>query len=528
MNREEGVLMDEIEKRLWNLTEDNLRSLCEHHGHDGSEVKAMDHRSLRRKIMEEMWDNTDSMKSEEQGITWLVQLKEDIRRIQEDASGAPSSPLQAEDAVDCDEEWSGEGRAGLPSNGLEAESMSPRQSKDAADCDMEDTDWLPSNRLEAELSPERHTLEQRDTSLPPPSTLPKTLCRVSPGSALIWGLKMVSVQLMDCRKPPGQKTRKKTHSYAQGRKSLATKDILERHLLTHTGEKQKNICAECGELFSTFSSLTRHLLTHTGEKCHVSETTCSECGKTFSTHSSLKRHLLTHTGEKPYICPRCGKSFNDPGNLKKHIFRTHSGEHFEEEPAENNVGSSEHDGAVKKQVLHPCAYCGKKLSTKTRLKIHLKTHTGEKPHVCPDCGKSFAFSPSLTKHQKLSHSEHGGVKRHECSVCGKVFNQPGALRSHQRTHTGEKPHLCSDCGKSFCFRSSLKRHQVLHAGDRAHVGLRTVCGKGFRDSGYLKKHQSIHSGEKPHLCSNCGKTFTSFLSLTNHSKSHRLDGNQFQ
>uniref|UniRef100_A0A4W5JUS8 C2H2-type domain-containing protein n=1 Tax=Hucho hucho TaxID=62062 RepID=A0A4W5JUS8_9TELE len=433
MNREKGLLMDEIEKSLWNLTEDNLRYLCEHHGHDGSEVKGMDHRSLRRKIMEEMWDNTDSMKLKKQGISWLVRLKEDIRRMLEDASSAPSCPLQAED--DCDEEWSGEGGAGLPSNMLEAESMSPRQSNDAADCDVEGTDWLPSNRLEAELSPERHTLEQRvrgDTSLPPPSTLPKTLCRASPGSALIWGLKRVSVQLMDCRKPPGQKTCKKTHSCAQCGKSFATKDILERHLLTQTGEKQKNICAECGKVFSTFSSLTRHLKTHTEEKCHVSETTCSECGKTFSTHSSLKRHLLTHTGEKLYVCPRCGKSFNDPGNLKKHIFRTHSGEHSEEEPSENNVDSSE-------QVRHPCSHCGKKLSTKTRLKIHLKTHTGEKPHVCPDSGKSFAFRPSLTKHQKLSHSEHG-VKRQECSVCEKVFNQPGALRSHQRTHTGEKPH----------------------------------------------------------------------------------------
>uniref|UniRef100_A0AAZ3R7M2 C2H2-type domain-containing protein n=1 Tax=Oncorhynchus tshawytscha TaxID=74940 RepID=A0AAZ3R7M2_ONCTS len=519
MDREKGMLMDEIEKGLWNLTEDNLRYLCERHGHggkDGFEVKGMDHRSLR-KILEEMWDNTDSMKSEEQGISWLVQLKEDIRRIQEEGSSADD-----DDAVDCDEEWNGEGGVQLPSNGLEAESTSPSQSGDcdAADCD-EELDREVRDGLEVELSPEKHTPEQKDKRRPP-----KTLCRASPSTALIWGLKRVSVQLMDCRKTPGQKTSKKTHSCPQCGKSFATKDILERHLLTHTGEKQKNICAECGKVFSTFSSLTRHLKTHTGEKCHVSETTCSECGKTFSTHSSLRRHLLTHTGEKPYvcprckkgfndpgnlkkhlrrahpgeklgverlyrepcphcgekfptkkaleehlvthtgekphqcsdcgkgfkelsslkrhlrthtgekpyICPRCGKPFNDPGNLKKHIKRTHSREHSKEKPSENNVGSSEQEETVKKPVLHPCSHCGKKLSTKTRLNIHLKTHTVEKPHVCPDCGKSFAFRPSLTKHQKLSHSEHGGVKRHECSVCGKVFNQPGALRSHQRTH----------------------------------------------------------------------------------------------
>ena len=157
--------MDEIEKGLWNLTEDNLRYLCERHGHggkDGFEVKGMDHRSLRRKILEEMWDNTDSMKSEEQGISWLVRLKEDIGRIQEEGSSAADDD---DDAVDCDEEWNGEGGVQLPSNGLEVEPMSSSQSDDDVDCDEERDeevrDWMASDGLEVELSPERHTPEQR-------------------------------------------------------------------------------------------------------------------------------------------------------------------------------------------------------------------------------------------------------------------------------------------------------------------------------------------------------------------------------
>ncbi|CAB1344148.1 unnamed protein product [Coregonus sp. 'balchen'] len=119
MSSEKETLMDEIEKSLWNLTEDNLRHLCERHGpdgKDGSEIKGMNHRLLRRKIMEEMWDNTDSMKSEEQGMSWLLQLKEDIRRILEDASSALMSPSQADDAEGCDEEWNEEGGARLLSN----------------------------------------------------------------------------------------------------------------------------------------------------------------------------------------------------------------------------------------------------------------------------------------------------------------------------------------------------------------------------------------------------------------------------
>ena len=154
--------MDEIEKSLWNLTEDNLRYLCERCGMDGSEIKVMNHRLLRRKVMEEMWDNTDSMKSEEQGMSWLVQLKEDIRRTQEEGSSALMSPGQSDD-VDRNEEHNKGDRDWLPSNGLTAEPLHPSQcdDDDAVDCDE---DWneeggagLLSNGLEAESAPESHS-----------------------------------------------------------------------------------------------------------------------------------------------------------------------------------------------------------------------------------------------------------------------------------------------------------------------------------------------------------------------------------
>ncbi|XP_041375775.1 zinc finger protein 775-like [Gigantopelta aegis] len=50
---------------------------------------------------------------------------------------------------------------------------------------------------------------------------------------------------------------------------------------------------------------------------------CPCCPRSFPWISSLNRHLLTHTGQKPFKCPRCPVTFSTKSNRERHLIRKH-------------------------------------------------------------------------------------------------------------------------------------------------------------------------------------------------------------
>ncbi|KAL0124426.1 hypothetical protein PUN28_006339 [Cardiocondyla obscurior] len=212
----------------------------------------------------------------------------------------------------------------------------------------------------------------------------------------------------------------------------------------------------------------------TGRKSKVvkpQEYSCDICGFKCPSRRRLKEHLdRKHGSEYKHECEYCGKKFKVKSDMKLHVRFKHK---------ENPI---------------ICDVCGKTCSNSNSLYVHQKWSHFKPKYECEICKRRMVTQENLDQHILLQHERKESFV---CEECGKSFSENHRLKQHMMTHTGDRPHDCHICGKAFARRTAFRQHLLIHTGLRPYVC--DICGKAFTQKPGLICHRKSHPGVHPPL-----------------------------
>lgn len=274
---------------------------------------------------------------------------------------------------------------------------------------------------------------------------------------------------------------------------------------------------------------------------------CQKCDVSFDQCSLLWSHMFVQhrSYANEFICNLCVDievAVKSVTFLTRHMYKRHKKSLKLEITPRNDELKEKCKVIVDGSEMFKCQECGTVLKNVWSLREHMMIHTGEKPHVCQVCQKSFRNRGKLNVHYKRVHEQ---IRTHQCNHCGRAFSDKSNLTVHIRTHTDEKKYMCELCGAEFAQWATLYNHKFTHndvkfkctycekvynnpSNLQRHIKTHTdnslyiceICGKDFGTSRYLKRHKDTHNTVNSFLCEICNAGFKIKKHLTQHYKSH--------